>query len=66
MVKVPNVRVPAELFCNDTALVPPLPATPVPTTVLPKLMLPVDCCTRIPCVVEPDTVVLPKFTVPAT
>src|SRR6266478_2571849 len=40
--KVPNVRVPAELFCRQTPLVPPL------ILVLPKLRFAVDAVTRMP------------------
>lgn len=52
---VPKERVPAELFCSD------MPSVPAVMLVFPKLMLPVDVPTKIPCVPEPIVVEVPKL-----
>src|SRR5215468_7083162 len=57
---VPNVRVPAELFCRLTPSVPPV------QLVLPKVILAVELLTKIHCVELPEIVVEPREIVPAT
>src|SRR5262245_41684004 len=57
---VPNVRVPAELFCRLTPSVPPV------QLVLPNVILAVEPLTKMHCVVLPEIVVEPKEIVPVT
>lgn len=53
-----KVRVPAELFCKEIASLPPV------TVVAPKLRSAVVVPIRMPCVVLPETLVLPNENAP--